>query len=692
MKLHKLKENSDFHYEGRKYKVISITPPNVFAIKSGGDLEEEFNYFELISNHSFKSLNTTVKQAIKQADKNKHSSILDTLNKKQRAVVSSRFEMIQPIILLEKAKSGNVRASTEFKERYNYYFQKNELISGITQEQLIKRISSVFGLSARTIKRRLADFKREESALPNEGITGLVPKTLKHNFTRKDYKILEICHPKKQDLVLDSIRVRLPEDCIPVIKGVIEREYLTLKKASAKEIFDTIESKCLLQDITPPIYDTIYKILSRLNPELKIRMRDGKTGNEKFDEVQRGFSNKEAKYPLHIVEIDHTQLDIDVIDEKTGLVIGRPYISLGIDVYSRKIWCMEVSYEPPSADKVRRALMHGIFFKNSKQKYGTINDWDIYGIPSIIYLDNGPEFKNAEVKRMINETLQSQIQFRPVKTPRYGGTIERYFGTLNSELIHRLDGTRKGSVQEKGDYDSEKEALFTLEDIRELLSVYITDVYHHSVHKGLPIEYPTPATRYYAGLQMVGFPEWVDKEEEDHYRMELLPVLQKPYTRDGVRFENIIYKSATHNGLVRPREYKYRVKYDSDDVSKLYLQLPDTGEYVELKADKSLLEELESMNRFTFKRVLEILREKGDLNAGHIPGSRDVKKGMALLTKRIQERVKSRRKAREQAVRMNLEMGISVSQPPRQSKSNGQVTLSDLFSELKLGEYKDDRD
>ncbi|MCR8633205.1 DDE-type integrase/transposase/recombinase [Paenibacillus radicis (ex Xue et al. 2023)] len=686
MKLHKLKENSDFHYEGRKYKVISITPPNVLAIKSGGDLEEEFNYFELISNHSFKSLDAIVKQAAdKQEDKHKHSSILDTLSKKQRAVVSSRFEMIQPIILLEKAKSGNLRANVEFKERYNYYIQKNELISSITQEQLIKRISLVFGLSTRTIKRRLADFKREEHALPNEGITGLVPKTIKHNFTRKDYKILEICHPKKQDLVLDSIRVRLPEDCIPVIKGVIERDYLTLKKASAKEIFDTIESKCLLEDIAPPQYDTIYKILSRLNPELKIRMRDGKTGNEKFDEVQRGFSNKEAKYPLHIVEIDHTQLDIDVIDEKTGFVIGRPYISLGIDVFSRKIWCMEVSFEPPSADKVRRALMHGIFFKNAKQKYGTINEWDIYGIPSIIYLDNGPEFKNAEVKRMINETLQSQVQYRPVKTPRYGGTIERFIGTLNSELVHRLYGTRKGSVQEKGDYDSEKEAVFTLEDIRELLTVYFTDVYHHSVHKGLPIEYPTPATRYYAGLQMVGFPEWVDKEEEEHYRMELLPVLMKPYTRDGVRFENIIYRSADHNGLVRPREYKYRVKYDSDDVSKLFLQLPDTGEYIELNADRSLIEDLERMNRFTFKKVLDILREKGELNVGYIPGSREVKKGMALLMKRIQERVKSRRKAREQSVRMNLEMGIKVGQPPKTAQSKSKVTLQDMFRQLQQG-------
>lgn len=682
MKLNKLKENAEFHYDGCKYRVTSTEPPYIYAIKAGDDREERFNYFELVNSETYKSLVKVVSEASKKNEMKKHISVLDTLTKEQRAVVDSRFEMIQPLLILEKAKIGDLKALIQFKEKYAYYIKKGETISQISQETLITRVSAVFGKSDRTIKRRLAEYRKEETVLPNQGLSGLIPKTVKHNFMRKDYIILEICHPKKPDLVLDSIRVRLSKDCLPIVKTVIEKEYLTLKHDTVKAICDSIEAKCLINDITPPQYDTLYKLLSRINPELKSRMREGKVGNERYDEVTRGFSNKEAKYPLHIIEIDHTELDIDVIDERTGLVIGRPYITLGIDVYSRKIWCMEVSFDPPSADKVRRAIMHGIFFKDAKQKYNTQNDWDIYGIPSIIYLDNGPEFKNADVKRMINETLQSQVQFRPVKTPRYGGTIERMIGTINSELIHRLCGTRKGSVQQKGDYDSEKEAVFTLEDIRELLTVYITDVYHHDVHKGLPIQYPTPASRYYAGLETVGFPEWIDKEDEHFYRMELLPVIMKPYTRDGVRFENLIYKSVNHKGLVRPRSDKYRVKYDSADVSKLYLQLSETGEYIELMADRSFLEDLEGMNRYTFKKVLEILREKGELLSGQIPGSKDVKKGLAMLIKRIQERVKTRRKAREQAQRLSLEMGIVVAQPPKPVSPNSTATLKDLFNQL----------
>lgn len=679
MKLNKLKENMEFHLQGVRHHVISIEPPKVYVIKGRGTQEEEYDYFEIINDPTFYSLDAVVKKTVEENSK-KHVSPLDTLTPEQRAIVSMRGEMIKPILLLEKIKIGDQKAQLKFLDRYKHLILKNERLENITQEMLIKRIAAIYQVSDRTVYRRLADFRKEETSLPNQGLTALIPKTSKQNLSRKDCYLLEICHPKKKELVLDVIRIRLPIECHSIIKEVIENEYLTLKNDSAKAIFDEIEAKCLLQGIIPPGYDTIYKLLNRINPEIRARMRQGKTGTEIYDEVERGFSNTEAKYPLHIVEIDHTQLDLDVIDEKTGLVIGRPYITLGIDVYSRKIWCMEVSFEPPQQIKSEELLCMDYFLRMQK-RYNTLFEWDVYGIPSVIYMDNGPEFKNAAVKRMINETLQSHVQYRPVKTPRYGGTIERYVGTLNSELIHRLYGTRKGSVKEKGDYDSEKEATFTLDDIRELLTYYITN-YHYEVHKGLPLSFPTPAARYYSGLEMVGFPEWIDREEEEFYRMELLPVITKPYTRDGVRYENVIYKNTTHHKLVRPREFKYNVKYDSDDVSKLYLQIPETGEYIVLNAEKGIFDEIEGVNRFTFKKVIELLREKGELISKQLPNSEMIKTAKALLFQRIQGLVKTRRKARQQAERMGLEMGINVTVPPKPSKPRTVLSLNDMFDQL----------
>ena len=41
--------------------------------------------------------------------------------------------------------------------------------------------------------------------------------------------------------------------------------------------------------------------------------------------------------PLEIVQIDHTKADIFVVDEKSRKPIGRPWLTLAMDVFSRMV-------------------------------------------------------------------------------------------------------------------------------------------------------------------------------------------------------------------------------------------------------------------------------------------------------------------------------------------------------------------
>ena len=43
------------------------------------------------------------------------------------------------------------------------------------------------------------------------------------------------------------------------------------------------------------------------------------------------------RQPLERAEIDHTELDVFVIDEKTRLPIGRPWLFVAIDVFTNMI-------------------------------------------------------------------------------------------------------------------------------------------------------------------------------------------------------------------------------------------------------------------------------------------------------------------------------------------------------------------
>lgn len=681
MRINRIKINSEIIYLGIRYLVILIEPPNVVIKRIEGDGEcITVPFIQLASNIS-SNKGISLKCQVNEA-KQTYKSYVTDMTERKREIASKRFDIIRPLILLEGIKIDDKKALYEFIEYYNCYIEKNENIKELIQEDLIKRISLNVNLSTRTIKRYMASYRKFEKELHEDGVEGLVPKNGEGYTKRKDNKILCINHPKRPDIILDSINLRIDDIYIPIIKEVIENEYLTTKQVSKKSIYDSILVKCYLKNVDPLKMITVYKLIDRINPQIKAKMRNSKMASSIYDDIERGFSNEDALYPLHVVEIDHTELDMDIIDDKTGYVIGRPWITLGIDVYSRTVWCLYVSFEPPSSNRVRKALQHGIFFKDSK-KYNTINNWDIFGIPNTIFLDNGPDFKSVEVKRMINETLRSHVKYRPVKTPRYGATIERLFGTINVEFIHRLDGTRKSNVNKLGEYNPEKEACLTLEDITELVTIYITDIYHFSGHRGLPIDEDIPMVRYIEGIKRVGYPEYIDKSEEDYYKVELMPTDMRPYTRDGVRLDNILYKSNDFSEFIGNRNIKYKIKYDIDDISKIYILNPKSNEYVELLATSPSADVLKNVNKYTYKKIIEIARENAIEKSKDILSDEAIVKAMSNLQETIIKKYKSNRSIRKQSERSNFEINMSL---PGNKPVSSKDTLNDIILRAKKAE------
>ncbi|MCL6444669.1 MAG: DDE-type integrase/transposase/recombinase [Alicyclobacillus sp.] len=549
-------------------------------------------------------------------------------------------------------KKHDVRAIREFVEFYSEYLNDLDELRTITQEELLTRISKKHGVSVRTLKRHLSSFRSVAAETSRHGIEGLVSKAGSGYVHRRDNKVIEICHPRDPGWVLDVIHVRINAQYVPIIKYVIEKECLTTKRISKKHAYDSIVAKCIASDLEPPKPITIYKLLDRIDPQIWERMRNPKKAAVTYDQVTRGFSNQEALFPLHIVEIDHTQLDLDVIDPTHGFTLGRPWITLGIDVYSRMVWCMYISFEPPSRNRVRKAIEHGIFFKNTRDRYGTHNEWECFGIPQIIQMDNGSEFRSPDIRHLIDETLQSHVRYRPITTPRWGGAIERLFGTINTEIVHRMDGTRKSSVHDLGEYDPEAEAIYTLDDVIRFLTKYIVDIYHQRPHRGLPPESPSPILRYRQGLALAGVPEIIPPEFEQSYRIQLLPSVEKPYTREGIRMDSVSYRSNDCAHLVGKREVKYKVKYDPDDISRVFIYPPNSNEYIEVPAVSPGAHEIAGVNRFTYKLIRKRLQEQGLLDAKGIPGTQDVAKAKAELAEEMAKTAKQNRKMKRRNQRI----------------------------------------
>jgi transposase InsO family protein len=72
-----------------------------------------------------------------------------------------------------------------------------------------------------------------------------------------------------------------------------------------------------------------------------------------------------ADRPNEVWQIDHTVVDVIVVDEEHRRPIGRPVLTVAIDVCTRMVAGFYLSLDPPSASSVGLCLLHAVYDKGA---------------------------------------------------------------------------------------------------------------------------------------------------------------------------------------------------------------------------------------------------------------------------------------------------------------------------------------
>ena len=189
---------------------------------------------------------------------------------------------------------------------------------------------------------------------------------------------------------------------------------------------------------------------------------------------------------MEIVQIDHTLVDLFVVDAVNRQPLQRPWLTLAIDIASRMVAGFYLSLEHPSSTSVALAIRHMVLPKTpwlAEQKVS--GDWPVYGLPTAIHLDNAREFRG---KALVWGAAEHGINLihRPVARPHYGGHIERLIGTMMG-AVHFLPGSTSSDVASRGDYDPQKHAVMTFDELEQWLALEIVGRYHADIHRALKI-------------------------------------------------------------------------------------------------------------------------------------------------------------------------------------------------------------
>lgn len=378
---------------------------------------------------------------------------------------------------------------------------------------------------------------------------------------------------------------KLSADIEAIIQASIEDVYLTSQRKPISRVCDDVRRRCLNAGLEPPHANTIRNRIAQLAEPLRTKRRDGKkAASEAFSPIEGEFPG--ADWPLAVVQVDHTKLDIILVDDRHRRPIGRPWITLAIDVFSRMVAGFYVSFDPPGALSTGLCLAHAILPKEQwLARHDLDTEWPVWGFPKTLHMDNAKEFRGLMLQRACAE-YGIDIDWRPVARPHFGGHIERLLGTASKE-IHTLPGTTFSNPQQRGAYDSEGKAVLTLSEFETWLVVYIAKVYHQRTHSMLGM---SPLAKYREGVfgseyrPGVGLPARI--ADEDRLRLDFTPFLERTIQDYGVVIDDVHYY---HDVLRRwigakdPTSPKTKRKFvfrrDPRDISAIWFFDPELRTY-----------------------------------------------------------------------------------------------------------------
>ncbi len=363
-----------------------------------------------------------------------------------------------------------------------------------------------------------------------------------------------------------------------VIRSAIDEMFLTRQRPRVSDLVTEIRRRCWTLGLPRPSRKTVQKRIDQRAPREVLARREGrKAARDRFAPATGGL---DAPWPLSLIQIDHTLVDVMAVDSVTRQPIQRPWLTIAIDVHSRCVAGFHLTLEAPSATSVALCVAHAALPKAgwlmARDIAGT---WPIDGIPERLHLDNAKEFHSEALRRGC-EQYGIAVDYRPVRTPHYGGHIERLIGTMMGK-VHLLPGTTFSSIREKGDYDPEKTAAMTLDEIERWLGHAVVGLYHRDLHRGIGMP---PLAAWERGLAGDGVREGrgtpVPVSDPRRFLIDFLPFEHRLVRREGVFLHSISYWSDVLHTWVGERE-KMLVRYDPRDLSRIYLLGPD-GQYYDL--------------------------------------------------------------------------------------------------------------
>jgi putative transposase len=304
-------------------------------------------------------------------------------------------------------------------------------------------------------------------------------------------------------------------------------------------------------------------VISRLGLRDKAALVGAQAGRKMAYQVKEFVSYlafdtpKHGERPWERAHLDHTQIDLWLVDSETGLPLGRPWLTLLIDAYSRRVLAFWLTFDEPSY----RSLM--MVLRRCVERWGRL--------PEQIVVDDGAEFGGAYFEKFLGRFDIEKLVRRG--DPRAGGVIERFFGTLNTRVWHALLGQTRPTKNVRAnspEVDPQKRATWTLATIEPVIEGFLFERYDTTIH---PAFAATPREVCEARMEVTGLRTGRLVANNETFFFASLPTTDKGYATvsnsHGLKINHRYYQAPELKSS-RLEKATVPVRYDPMDVRHAY--------------------------------------------------------------------------------------------------------------------------
>jgi len=307
--------------------------------------------------------------------------------------------------------------------------------------------------------------------------------------------------------------------------------------------------------------------------------------------VNGSTSELEVKRPLQRVELDWTPIDLLVVDAMT-LKRKRFVLIFMVDKFTGYPVGFYISDKEPGVTEVMQCLLHGMLPKSyMKILYPKVqHEWIAYGKPEVLVVDNA-RVNDAKLLKGMLSLFGIDVLHAPVRAAHYKGTIERMFRTINTKIIHSLEGTTFSNPQIRQLYESEKKACVTLKELNEIIHITLVDL--------IANDYRIPNSSTPHAAWELAMAEQKVHRTLPRSKMEAIITFAggettRLLTREGVELFGQHYKSPELTALFEKLSRKRKdrlvsIRYDLADMRTVYVVDEDEHNYIKARPIRNSL-------------------------------------------------------------------------------------------------------